>query len=86
MAAGEFSKLLGQNVFVENKPGASGNIAMSEVARAGDQHTIILGHIGTLAVNPFMFDKLPYDLNKDFKPVSLLAKVLSRSRAFPASS
>jgi len=73
----ELSKTLGQNVFVENKPGASGNIAMAEVARADDQHAIILGHIGTLAVNPYMFAKLPYDANKDFKPVSLLAKVPS---------
>ena len=76
-AAGEMAKTLGQNVFVDNKPGASGNIAMGEVARADDQHTVILGHIGTLAVNPFMFDKLPYDANKDFRPVSLLAKVPS---------
>ena len=76
-AAGELSKSLGQNVFVDNKPGASGNIAMAEVARADDQHTIILGHIGTLAVNPYMYDRLPYDPNKDFKPVSLLAKVPS---------
>ncbi|MBC5766398.1 Bug family tripartite tricarboxylate transporter substrate binding protein [Ramlibacter albus] len=76
-AAGELSKLLGQNVFVDNKPGASGNIAMAEVARADDNHTLILGHIGTLAVNPYMYDKLPYDPNKDFKPVSLLAKVPS---------
>lgn len=76
-AAGELSKTLGQSVFVDNKPGASGNIAMSEAARADDQHTLILGHIGTLAVNPYMFDKLPYDPNKDFKPVSLLAKVPS---------
>jgi len=76
-AGGELAKLLGQNVFVDNKPGASGNIAMQEVARADDQHTIILGHIGTLAVNPYMFDKLPYDPNKDFKPISLLAKVPS---------
>lgn len=76
-AAGELSKTLGQSVFVENKPGASGNIAMAEVARADDQHTVILGHIGTLAVNPFMYDKLPYDANRDFKPVSLLAKVPS---------
>ena len=75
--AGELSKTLGQNVFVDNKPGASGNIAMAEVARADDQHTLILGHIGTLAVNPYMYDKLPYDANKDFKPVSLLAKVPS---------
>lgn len=76
-AAVEMSKTLGQNVFVDNKPGASGNIAMAEVARADDQHTVILGHIGTLAVNPYMYDKLPYDANKDFKPVSLLAKVPS---------
>ncbi|TFY97168.1 Bug family tripartite tricarboxylate transporter substrate binding protein [Ramlibacter humi] len=76
-AAVEMGKTLGQNVFVENKPGASGNIAMAEVARADDQHTVILGHIGTLAVNPYMFEKLPYDANKDFKAVSLLAKVPS---------
>ncbi len=38
---------------------------------------MILGHIGTLAVNPYIFAKLPYDANKDFKPVSLLAKVPS---------
>ncbi|ROZ78882.1 tripartite tricarboxylate transporter substrate binding protein [Ramlibacter sp. WS9] len=76
-AATELTKTLGQSVFVDNKPGASGNIAMAEVARAEDQHTIILGHIGTLAVNPYMYDKLPYDANKDFKPVSLLAKVPS---------
>lgn len=75
--AAELSKTLGQSVFVDNKPGAAGNIAMAEVARSDDQHTIILGHIGTLAVNPYIFDKLPYDANKDFKPVSLLAKVPS---------
>ena len=75
--AAELSKTLGQNVFVENKPGAAGNIAMQEVARSEDQHTVILGHIGTLAVNPYIFDKLPYDANKDFQPVSLLAKVPS---------
>jgi len=75
-AAAELSKTLGQSVFVDNKPGAAGNIAMSEVARAEDQHTLILGHIGTLAVNPYIFDKLPW-APKDFKPVSLLAKIPS---------
>lgn len=75
--AGELAKTIGQNVFVDNKPGASGNIAMTEVARADDMHTLILGHIGTLAVNPYMYRRLPYDANKDFKPVSLLAKVPS---------
>jgi tripartite-type tricarboxylate transporter receptor subunit TctC len=73
----EMGKLLGQTVYVENKPGAAGNVAMQEVARADDGHTIILGHIGTLAVNPYIFDKLPYDPNKDFRPISLLAKVPS---------
>ena len=76
-AASEISKTLGQNVFVDNKPGASGNIAMNECATSTDGHTLILGHIGTFAVNPFIFDKLPFDTNKDFKPISLLAKVPS---------
>ena len=81
--AAEMSKLLGQSVFVDNKPGGAGNVAMTEVARADDQHTLILGHIGTLAVNPFIFDKLPYDPIKDFRPVSLLAKVPSLYLAHP---
>jgi tripartite-type tricarboxylate transporter receptor subunit TctC len=73
----ELGRLLGQSVFVDNRPGGGGNVAMGEVARADDQHTIMLGHIGTLAVNPYIFDKLPYDPNKDFRPLSLLAKVPS---------
>lgn len=73
----EMGKLLGQSVYVDNKPGGAGNVAMAEVARADDQHTLILGHIGTLAVNPYIFDKLPYDPVKDFRPISLLAKVPS---------
>lgn len=75
--AAELTKSLGQSVYVDNKPGAAGNVAMGEVARADDQHTLILGHIGTLAVNPYIFDKLPYDPGKDFRPISLLAKVPS---------
>jgi tripartite-type tricarboxylate transporter receptor subunit TctC len=73
----ELGKLLGTSVYVDNKPGGAGNVAMAEVARADDQHTVVLGHIGTLAVNPFIFDKLPYDPIKDFLSVSLLAKVPS---------
>ncbi|WP_457351900.1 Bug family tripartite tricarboxylate transporter substrate binding protein [Roseateles sp. P5_D6] len=75
--AAELTKSLGQTMYVENKPGGAGNVAMAEVARADDQHTLVLGHIGTLAVNPFIFDKLPYDPVKDFRPVTLLAKVPS---------
>ena len=76
-AANELGKTLGQTVFVDNRPGASGNIAMQECASSTDGHTLVLGHIGTMAVNPFIFDKLPFDTNRDFRPVSLLAKVPS---------
>ena len=75
--AGEMSKTIGQSVFVENKPGGAGNIAMQEVANATDEHTLILGHIGTLAVNQYIFAKLPYDPNKDFTPITLISKVPS---------
>jgi tripartite-type tricarboxylate transporter receptor subunit TctC len=75
--AGELSKTIGQSVFVDNKPGAAGNIAMQEVAGSTDEHTLILGHIGTLAVNPYIFPKLPYDANRDFAPITLVAKVPS---------
>ena len=75
--ASEMAKSIGQNVFVDNKPGAAGNIAMQEVANSTDDHTLILGHIGTLAVNPYIFPKLPYDANKDFVPITLVSKVPS---------
>lgn len=76
LVARELSNTLGQQVVVENKAGGSGSIAMQEVARAApDGHTMILGHVGTLAVNPAMFASLPYDGDRDFAPVSLLAMV-----------
>jgi tripartite-type tricarboxylate transporter receptor subunit TctC len=53
----KWPRRFGQNVFVENKPGAAGNIAMQEVANSTDEHTMILGHIGTLAVNPYIFSE-----------------------------
>jgi tripartite-type tricarboxylate transporter receptor subunit TctC len=75
--AGEMAKTIGQNVFIENKPGAAGNIAMQEVANSTDEHSFILGHIGTLAVNPFIFPKLPYDADREFAPITLISKVPS---------
>jgi tripartite-type tricarboxylate transporter receptor subunit TctC len=74
--AHELTKQLGQTVFVDNKGGGAGIPAMSDVAKAApDGHTIILGHVGSLAVNPYIFPNQPYDVNKDFIPVTLLAKV-----------
>jgi tripartite-type tricarboxylate transporter receptor subunit TctC len=76
--AAELSKALGQQVYVENKPGGAGTIAMIEAKNAAaDGHTLILGHVGTLAVNPYAMVKHPYDVNKDFAPVVLLASVPS---------
>lgn len=72
----EMSKGLGQQFIVENRPGGGGNIAMDYVAHAApDGYTLIIGHIGTFAVNPFMYSKLPFDTNRDFRAVTLLAKV-----------
>lgn len=65
-----------QQVVIESRPGGAGNIAMDAVQRAKpDGYTLILGHVGTLAVNPAMFPKLPYDPIKGFIPVSMIATV-----------
>lgn len=74
--AAELTKQLGQSVYVENKPGGAGTIAMQEVAKSvPDGYTMILTHVGTLAVNPYMLKNQGYDVDKDFMPVTLLAKV-----------
>ncbi len=74
--AAEMEKGLGQAIIVDNKPGGGGNIAMLEVAKSDpDGYTLIIGHVGSLAMNPFMYTKLPYDVDRDFAPVSLLAIV-----------
>jgi tripartite-type tricarboxylate transporter receptor subunit TctC len=74
--ATEMEKGLGKQFVIENKGGGGGNIAMQDVARADpDGHTLIIGHVGSLAMNPYMYERLPYDVNKDFVAVSLLAIV-----------
>jgi tripartite-type tricarboxylate transporter receptor subunit TctC len=58
---------------VDNRTGASGNIGTQFAARApADGHTLLLGSPGTMAINPFLFSKLPYDALKDFTPVTQL--------------
>lgn len=81
----KLSEMWKQSVIVDNKAGGAGQIAMSSVARAApDGYTLILGHIGTLAVNPAMFEKLSYDYKKEFKPVAMLAIVPSAIGVNPA--
>ena len=67
---------LGQNVIVENRPGAGGSVGAGDVAKAApDGLTLLMGHIGTLAVNPAIYPKLPYDPVKSFAPVAWVADV-----------
>jgi tripartite-type tricarboxylate transporter receptor subunit TctC len=69
------SKSLGQAIFVENKPGAGGNIGAELVARSeADGYTMMITSIG-MATNKFLYPKLAYDPVKDFAPVSLIAVV-----------
>ncbi|MXP65051.1 tripartite tricarboxylate transporter substrate binding protein [Roseomonas sp. M0104] len=74
--ADQLSPRLGQPVVVENRAGAGGAVGAENVARsAPDGYTLLLGHIGTLAVNPAIYPNLPYDVLKDFAPVAMIAKV-----------
>jgi tripartite-type tricarboxylate transporter receptor subunit TctC len=66
------SKILGQPVIIENKPGASGNIAADQVAKATDDHTLGVVINGNLTSAKLLNPKLPYDPAKDFTPISLL--------------
>jgi tripartite-type tricarboxylate transporter receptor subunit TctC len=68
-------KALGRSIFVNNKPGAATNIAADYVAKSRDIGNIMLsGDFATLAANPALFSKLPYDAEADFAPVGLLAR------------
>lgn len=67
---------LGQQVVVDNRPGAGGNIGLAVVAKAaGDGYTLGVGAAGALAANSSLYDKMPFDPQKDFKPVSMLAAI-----------
>ena len=66
----------GRGVIIENRPGAGGATAAAQVAQAApDGHTLMMGHIGTLAFNPSLYPDLPYEPQRDFEPVALIASV-----------
>ena len=65
---------LGQPLVVDNKPGAGGNIGADIVAKSpGDGYTLVMGTVGTHAINGALYDKMPYDMVKNFSPISLVA-------------
>ena len=74
----KMSEFLGQQLVVENRAGASGNIGMEAAAKApADGYTIYLGNIGTISINPAIFPNLSVNPAKDFIPVSLVAELPS---------
>jgi tripartite-type tricarboxylate transporter receptor subunit TctC len=70
--APKLNELWGQPVVVENRTGASGNIAAEAVAKSPpDGHTLLMGYNGTLTINPALYAKLPFDAERDFTPISM---------------
>ena len=74
--APELQKAFGQPFVVENKPGAGGNNGAADVAKAApDGHSLLMGTVGTHAINPALYAKMPYDHVRDFAPITLVAAV-----------
>jgi len=64
----------GQSVIIDNKPGAGGNTGADSVAKApADGYTVVVGTVGTHSINGALYKKMPYDMVKDFTPITLLA-------------
>lgn len=85
--APELQRVFGQPFVVDNKPGAGGNNGAAEVAKAaGDGYTLLMGTVGTHAINPSLYPKMPYDAVKDFAPVTLVAGVPNVVVMNPASA
>jgi tripartite-type tricarboxylate transporter receptor subunit TctC len=85
--APELQRVFGQPFIVDNKPGAGGNNGAAEVAKsAADGYTLLMGTVGTHAINPALYPKMPYDHVKDFAPVTLVAGVPNVVVMNPASA
>ena len=90
LIAEQLSRRLGQQVIVDNKPGASGNIGTQQVAAAEpDGYTLLLGFDGTMVINPHVFEKVPFNTVRDFAPVGKIGDailILVANNNFPAKN
>jgi tripartite-type tricarboxylate transporter receptor subunit TctC len=88
--ADKLSKSLGQPVLIENRPGAAGNIAQDAVAKSpADGYTLLYAVSNSFVTNPYVFTKLPFDVDRDFAPISTTALTglyLVVSKEFPAKT
>ncbi|MBL8328052.1 MAG: tripartite tricarboxylate transporter substrate binding protein [Rubrivivax sp.] len=85
--APELQKALGQPFVIDNKAGAGGNLGATEVAKAAaDGYTLLMGTVGTHAINAALYPKLPFDHVKDFAPITLVAGVPNVLVMNPASA
>jgi tripartite-type tricarboxylate transporter receptor subunit TctC len=72
----ELSKAFGQQFVVDNRAGAGGNIGADMVARAApDGYTLLMGTVGTQSINKWLYAKMPFDPQKDFTPITMVAAV-----------
>ena len=74
--APELSRVFGQPFIIDNKPGAGGNLGADQVAKsAPDGYTLLMGTVGTHAINAALYPKMTYDPVRDFAPITLVASV-----------
>jgi tripartite-type tricarboxylate transporter receptor subunit TctC len=74
--APELQRVFGQPFVVDNRPGAGGNLGADNVAKSPpDGYSLLMGTVGTHAINPSLYPKMPYDHVRDFAPVTLVAGV-----------
>jgi tripartite-type tricarboxylate transporter receptor subunit TctC len=82
----ELSKRLGQQIVIDNRPGAGGNTGTAVVAKAApDGYTLVMGTIGTHAINSSIYKRMPYDPVRDFAPVTIVAAVPNVLVAHPSA-